>query len=67
MTVKDLKSSLERFDDEDIVYVGCQGYSNFEDPDDEYVINIRKLDTKESAILIADASYYNELESRQEI
>ena len=62
MKVKDLKKSLERFDDDAIIYVGCEGYSNYENPKDEYVINIRKIVSEsENAILIADSCYYDDL------
>ncbi len=64
MKVKELKAVLDRFDENAIVYVGCQGYSNFEVPADEYVINVRKLNTGENAILVADSGYYDDLENR---
>jgi hypothetical protein len=45
------------------IFVGCQGYSNLDDPKDEYLITCNIFNNKNSkAVLIADHCYYEQIE-----
>lgn len=57
MTVKELRSILFECNDDDLVIVGCEGYTN--DGDSDYGIKvIERKDEKQ--VLICDNCYYGE-------
>ena len=60
MTVKKLKEILNKYNDNAKVYVGCQGYTNFDDPIDEYTICIEEDVTHN--VFITDGCGYARLE-----
>ena len=57
MTVQELINKLNKIENKNaVIYTGCQGYTNYDDPKDEYKINVYK--TKDKGILICDQCYY---------
>ena len=61
MTVKELIAKLNRIEDKNaLVFVGCQGYTNFNDPDDEYTVRIYTTNNKRD-VLISDNAYYGDV------
>lgn len=57
MTVQELIDKLNKIKNKNaVVYTGCQGYTNYDDPKTEYTIRIHK--TKDGGVLIHDHCYY---------
>ena len=58
MTVKELIEKLNQIKDKDAtVYVGCEGYTTFNDPAEYQELRIHK--TKNKGVLIHDCCYYD--------
>lgn len=52
MKVKDLRIMLSMMDGDATVYVGCQGYTNRDDPKDEYSIEVEEKGEYENKYII---------------
>lgn len=53
MTVKELKEMLNKCDDNAIVFVGCEGYTNLDNGETDLMKN------EKGDIIVADSCYYN--------